>query len=269
MSLGSETNRPPVSVTIISLNEEDNIVRAIQSVAWADEVLVVDSGSTDQTVELARQQGARVIHNPWPGYGRQKNFAQEAASHDWIFNLDADEEVPPKLAQEIQNALTQVKTGQSQAVAFEMPRKTFYLGRWIAHGGWYPNYLVRLANRKHARWSEPHVHEAWIAEGPVLRLNEPLHHYAFKTIADQVRTNLNFARLGAQELVRRGKRPSVAKLLLKPKWKFIETYVLKRGFLDGLPGLIISINAAYSMFMKFAFLWELTRSADERQRNSK
>lgn len=243
---------PPLSVTIICLNEEDNIGRAIASVKWAQEIVVVDSGSVDRTVEIARSLGAKVFHNPWPGYGQQKNFAQRQAAHDWILNIDADEEVSPRLAAEIQATLENPRDCRG----FEMPRKTFYLGRWIRHGGWYPNYLVRLADRRAAGWSEPNVHEALEVQGTIGRLAEPLLHYAFPSIHDQILTNLNFSRLGARDLLRRGKSPSIAKLLLKPVGKFIETYVLKRGFLDGLAGFIISVNAAHSIFLKYAYLHE-------------
>jgi glycosyltransferase involved in cell wall biosynthesis len=242
----------PLSVTIISLNEEQNIARAIGSVAWADDVLVVDSGSTDRTVEIARSLGARVISRPWPGYGPQKNFAQSEARHDWVLNIDADESVPPELAGEIQSAVS----GSPKHAGFEMPRKTFYLGRWIRHGGWYPNYLVRLADRRKARWSEPDVHEQLVVDGSAGRLEHPLHHDAFPSIREQVLTNVRYAQLGATVLERAGRRPSPSKLLLKPVGKFVETFVLKRGFLDGMPGFIISVNAAHSMFMKYAFLIE-------------
>lgn len=248
--------RSPVTVTIISLNEENNIANAINSVRWADEVIVVDSGSVDKTVDIAKDLGARVIHNPWPGYGQQKNFAQSHASNDWVLNIDADEEVPPELADEIQAALQDVREGRSDARGFYFPRKTFYLGRWIQHGGWYPNHLIRLANRKHASWSEPFVHEALEVTGTVLGLQQPLLHYAFPSIQDQILTNLRFSRLGSQDLRRSGKRPSVARLLVKPIGKFLETYVIKRGFLDGLAGFIISVNAAHSMFLKYAYLLE-------------
>lgn len=244
--------RPPVSVTIITLNEEENIARAIRSVSWADEVIVVDSGSIDKTVEIARSLGAKVIQNPWPGYGRQKNFAQESASYDWILNIDADEEVSPELAAEIQGALAQPE----EARGFYFPRKTFYLGRWIRHGGWYPNHLVRLADRRRASWTEPKVHEALIVRGMVAGLRSPLHHYAFRSIQEQILTNLNFSHLGSEDLRRSGRRGSLMLLLLKPFGKFLETYLLKRGFLDGMPGLIISINAAHSMFLKYAYLIE-------------
>jgi glycosyltransferase involved in cell wall biosynthesis len=256
LAFSSDMQRPPITVTLITLNEENNLARAIQSVGWADEVIVVDSGSTDGTIALARQLGAKVFINSWPGYGPQKNYAQRQASHDWILNIDADEAVSPELANEIQQALTGVAQGTIQARGFSFPRKTFYLGRWIRHGGWYPNYLVRLADRRAASWSEPQVHEALEVRGEVLTLTSPLDHFSFSSIQDQILTNLTFSKLGSQELARRGKRPSLSKLVLKPLGKFIETYFLKRGFLDGLPGFIISVNAAHSMFLKYAYLLE-------------
>lgn len=247
---------PPITVTMITLNERDNIARAIESVKWADEIVVVDSGSTDGTVEIAKKLGARVIHNPWPGYGKQKNFAQAAASHDWVLNVDGDEMIPEALKLEIWNALSEVETGKTSYKGFRFPRKNFYLGRWIAHGGWYPNYLVRLANKKYSSWSEPHVHEALEVRGEIGTLSEPLHNYSFPSIQDQVLTNLRFSKLGCEDLRKKGKEASVLKLLFKPIGKFVETYILKRGFLDGLPGFIISVNAAHSMFLKYAYLCE-------------
>lgn len=245
----------PISVTIITLNEEANLPRTLSSLKWADEVVVVDSGSTDRTVEIAKQFGARTLHNSWPGYGQQKNFAQRQTTHDWILNVDADEVVTPELAQEIRRT---IENGSSPGHphGYEMPRKTFYLGRWIKHGGWYPNYLVRLCDKRYAAWTEPSVHEALQVEGGVGRLQEPLLHYAFSSIQDQILTNLRFSTLGSQDLKRTGQRPSLKKLILKPIGKFFETYVLKGGFRDGLAGLIISVNAAHSMFLKYAYLME-------------
>ena len=248
--------RPKVSVTIITLNEEEHILNAIQSVGWADEVIVVDSGSTDKTVEIAQSIGAKVIYNAWKGYGQQKNFAQNSATYDWILNIDADEIVSHELAQEITQTLTQVERGALDAQGFYFPRKTFYLGRWIRHGGWYPNHLVRLTHRKFSSWTEPHVHEELQVQGKVVGLLEPLHHYAFSSIQEQILTNLRFSRLGSQDLKKMGQKASVARLILKPIGKFLETYLIKRGFLDGLPGFIISVNAAHSMFLKYAYLSE-------------
>jgi glycosyltransferase involved in cell wall biosynthesis len=150
--------RPPLSVTIIALNEENNIARAIESVrGFAQEILVVDAGSVDRTVEIAGHLGAKIITNPWRGYGQQKNYASAQAKHDWILNIDADEEVSPELGIEIQQTLDR---NENQGIAgYSVPRMSKYLGRWIRHGGWYPNRLVRLANRKNSAWTEPKVHE--------------------------------------------------------------------------------------------------------------
>ncbi len=249
--------RPAITVTIITLNEEKNLPRALGSVKWADEIIVVDSGSMDRTVEIAESLGARVISNPWPGYGKQKNFAQDHARNDWVLNIDADEEVSPELRDEILASVSAAQAdGGGRVRGFFFPRKTYYLGRWIKHGGWYPNYLVRVVNRKSARWTEPAVHEELKVDGEVRGLKNPLLHYTFSSIRDQILTNLNFSKLGSIELKKRGQRASVVRLLLKPIGKFFETYVLKLGCLDGLAGFIISMNAAHSMFLKYAFLIE-------------
>lgn len=249
--------RQPISATIITHNEEHNIARAIQSVQWADEILVVDSGSTDQTVQLATKLGARVLQTEWPGYGPQKNYAQDQAQHNWILNLDADEEVSDSLKEAILKRLEK----EEGPVAFAVPRKTFYLGKWIRHGGWWPNHLVRIADRRCARWTEPEVHEHLEVQGKVEVLKEPLHHFTFRGIEDQVRANLRYSRAGSNELLKRGERKSLIKLLLKPVGKFLETYLIKKGFLDGIPGLIISVNAAHSMFLKYAYLFEPSESS--------
>jgi glycosyltransferase involved in cell wall biosynthesis len=252
--------RPPLTVTIITLNEEKNILRALKSVSWAEEILIIDSGSTDRTLELAESvplpSSIRILLNPWPGYGQQKNFAQKQATHDWILNIDADEEVSPQLRLEIETQLEAVNSGTLTADGFYFPRKTYYLGKWIRHGGWYPNHLTRIANRRHARWTEPRVHEELQVTGKVLGLKQALHHFGFSSIHDQIITNLNFSRLGSEALKQTGQRHNLRKLVTKPIGKFLETYVLKRGFLDGLPGFIISINASHSMFLKYAYLSE-------------
>jgi len=247
--------RPPLSVTIITLNEEKNIARAIESVrGFAQETLVIDAGSNDHTVEIARNLGAKVVTNPWRGYGQQKNFAQSRATYDWVLNIDADEEVSPELGIEIQQALERGEA--SGVVGYSMPRMSRYLGRWIRHGGWYPNRLVRLSNRKNSAWTEPEVHEELVVRGPVIPLRHDLLHYPFQDIGEQIETNLRFSRLGSNAIRRRGQKKSLLLLILKPIGKFVETYFLKAGFRDGIPGLIISVNAAHSIFLKYAYLFE-------------
>jgi glycosyltransferase involved in cell wall biosynthesis len=254
--------RPPLSVTIITLNEENNIARAIESVrGFAQEVLVVDAGSADRTVEIARHLGAKVLINPWRGFGQQKNFAATHAAYDWVLNLDADEEISPELAVEIQQTLERDE-GRS-IVGYSVPRLSKYLGRWIRHGGWYPNRLVRLAYRKKAAWTEPDVHEEWIVHGSVLPLAHNLFHYPFRNISEQIETNLRFSRLGSEVLRKRGQKRNVFLLIFKPLGKFFETYLLKSGFRDGIPGFIISVNAAHSIFLKYAYLFEGTGKRNE------
>lgn len=250
-----------ISATIITLNEEKDLPRCLDSLGFADEIIVVDSGSADRTVEVATKMGAKVVQEPWHGYGAQKNFAMSLAKSDWVLNVDADEVVTPELREEI---LSEIRSAQS-AAGYSVARKTYYLGRWIKHGGWYPNYVTRLAQRSKGNWTEPNVHEELQIQGELRQLRNPLLHYTFSDIADQVRTNLRYSRQGAMDLHAKDVRPSFVKILAKPLGKFFETYLLKRGFLDGLPGFIISINAAHSMFLKYAYLWELSRENTDRR----
>ena len=248
--------RPPLSVVIITLNEEHNIARALRSAAWAAETLVVDSGSTDRTRELAASLGARVLGHAWEGYGQQKNWAISQVSQPWVLFLDADEEITPALRDELTQFV--VADGRLLGQRFHgatMPRRTWFLGRWILHGGWYPNCSLRLAHREGASWTEPEVHETLGVAGPVHALRADLLHYTFRDVGENVQTNIRFSRLGAKVAAARGERGSLARILVKPAGKFLETYVWKRGFLDGLPGLVISINAAHSIFMKYVQLY--------------
>ena len=242
----------PISVTIIAFNEEKNISTAIQSVhEWVDEVLVIDSGSTDKTEEIAQSLGARIIHNPWKGYGQQKNVAQNMAQNNWILNIDADECVPESLREEIFTFFSNTKKDHYHAVHF--PRKNFLGKHWIQHGGWYPNRCTRLYQRTLCSWTEPKLHETLKISGPIYALHEPLLHFSFIDLADQVQTNLKYAKLSAQEQTRSG---SILRLIYKPFFKWVETYIFKFGFLDGFLGFAISINAAYSVFMRESFLIE-------------
>lgn len=244
-----------VSAVIITRNEECHIERCLRSLSFCQEIIVIDSGSTDKTEVIARKYCTRFEIRTWSGFSKQKNFANSLAKSDWILSLDGDEEIPDDLRGEIEN----LESGLGGAVAYSLARKTFYAGRWIRHGGWYPNRVVRLFNRQHGRWVDLPVHEFWQTSGVIGELKNDLIHYSFAGIADQVERNNHYSSLGTSILALSETRFSIPKLLLKPMTKFFETYIWKRGFLDGLLGLIISISAAYSVFLKWAKLWELNQ----------
>lgn len=244
----------PVSLVVITLNEEKNLERCLQSVPFVSEIVVVDSGSTDKTVEIARKLGAKVIVEKWRGFGPQRIFASEQPAHDWVLFLDADEALSPDLAREIEEKFAKL---DPQAV-YEMPRKTFHLGRWILHGGWYPDYQGRLYHRKFGHWTPKMVHEK--VEAPKReRFKNPLLHWVFADLSHQIRTNDRYSTDQAKELAQKGQTFSLAKLLIKPPVKFFECYVWKLGFMDGLPGFVIAVGAAYSVFARWAKLWEMQR----------
>jgi len=248
-----------LAAVVIARNEEGNIERCLRSLAFCDEIIVVDSGSTDRTVEIAKSLATKVDTRPWSGYAEQKNFANSLAQADWILSVDADEEVPPSLREEILSAIS----GAPEATAFTMPRKTIQFGKWIRHGGWYPNRIVRLFRKSRGKWVGNDVHEYWDTSGTVAPLRCDLLHYSFSGISDQVARNNQYSSLGARKLMREGRSFSSLGLVGKSISKFFETYLLKLGFLDGYPGFIISVSAAYSVFLKWAKLWELQRG--ERQ----
>jgi len=246
---------PPVSVTIVTLNEADHIAQAIDSAAWADEVVVVDSGSTDETVAIARSKGARVSSRAWTGYVDQKNYAASLAAHDWIFSLDADERIPPPLAEEIRSLLHT----EPPRRGYRVPRVTFHLGRWIRTTDFYPDYQTRLYDRRAARWQGKYVHESVQVDGGAGRLTHELQHYSFRDLADQVARLNHYSSLAARQMHEAGRRARALDLLVHPPAAFLRNYLLRRGALDGGAGLIISLVNAYGVFLKFAKLWELQR----------
>lgn len=243
-----------IAAVIITHNEESKIVRCLESVRFCQEIVVVDSSSTDRTLELARRFTDKVLTKPWTNFADQRNFANQHVQSDWILSIDADEEVSPELREQLIQADTQSTT----FTAFAIPRKTFHFGRWIRYGGWYPNRLTRFFKKGTGEWKGDELHEYWASPGPVGELSGHLLHYSFDDLADQVDRNNRYSTLGAVKLHRQGKHFSFFKLTVKTLSKFIETYFLKMGFLDGYPGLIISVSAAYSVFLKWAKLWELT-----------
>jgi glycosyltransferase involved in cell wall biosynthesis len=259
---------PKVSVTIITFNEADNIADAIDSASWADEVIVVDSGSTDGTVEIARRKGVAVVTRGWTGYVDQKNYAASIAANDWIFSLDADERIPPALASEVRTLLQ----GEPVERGFRLPRVAFHLGRWIRTTDFYPDYQTRLYDRRVARWQGRYVHESVRVDGPVGHLRTELHHYSFRDLNDHLDRINHYTTLAARQMYEAGRSAGAFDLLLHPSAAFLRNYILRRGFMDGIAGLVISLMNSYSVMLKFAKLWELQRqeghsgstSADER-----
>ncbi len=249
--------RPRISATVVCCDEEAAIEACLESVAWCDEIVVVDSGSTDRTVELARKLATRVIHHDWPGYVAQKNFALEQATGDWILNVDADERCTPELRDAILAALA----AGPQAVGFEVRRHVFYLGRWIDHGGWYPDWKLRVVRRGHGRFTGVDPHEKLVADGPTARLPADLVHLTYEGFADQIRTLQRFSDVVADEWVKQGRRFSLLRALVHPPAKFFGCWVWKRGFLDGWPGFVIAAASAFYVFAKHVKLWEKTRAA--------
>lgn len=244
----------PLSLVVITRNAEEHIARCLRSVPFAADLVVLDSGSTDQTVTIAKNLGARVFVEEWRGFGRQKRRATELAKFDWVLNLDADEALSEASQAEVKALLA----SPPGSAAFAFPRVSFHLGRWIWHGGWYPDWQIRLYDRRHANWSEDDIHEK-VKSPSISRLKNPIEHFVFKDLFDQVATNNRYSTLGAETLFKKGRSFWLFNLIMKPQIKFLETYIWKRGFLDGLPGLIIAVGAGYSVFLKWAKLWELRK----------
>jgi glycosyltransferase involved in cell wall biosynthesis len=246
---------PKLTVTVITQDEEANIGACLDSVAWADEIIVVDSGSTDRTVAIARGHSARVDVRSWTGFGAQRNHAASIASNDWILALDADERVSPGLAAEIR-AILATEPGRR---GYRMPRVTWYLGRWIRGTDWYPNYRLRLYDRRVGRWNDRRVHETLTLNGDSGVLRHELQHFAYRNISDHLSTIDRYTTLAAEQWIAEGRRSSLTTLIVHPPLAFLRNYILKAGFTQGAAGLLVSVLNSYYVFLKMAKLWELTR----------
>jgi len=240
-----------ISVVIITFNEERNLARCLDSVKTiADEIIIVDSFSTDSTKIIAKGYNAKVIEQAFLGYGEQKNFATAQASNNWILSLDADEALTP----ELQKSILEIKKSPAYDV-FQMPRLTNYCGKWIKHCGWYPDRQTRLYDRTKGRWEEKRVHEYWRlddANGKKGLLRGDLLHYSFATITEHLKKIEKYTELAAVAAVENGKRSSLLKIWLSPKWHFFTEYIIKLGFLDGFNGFVICRLSAYAAFVKYA-----------------
>ena len=247
-----------ITATVITYNEEPNIAAALESLSWANEIVVVDAESQDRTVEIARRFTNRVFVRAWPGYSAQKNFAAEQSTNDWIFSLDADERVSPQLRESVLS----ISLKEPEPAGFEMPRRTYYLDRWIRHSGWWPNLKVRLYDRRRARWQGDFVHESLEVKGEVRRLNGNLLHYTVRDASEHHLRMDRYTTLAAADLHSRGKRASLGSLFVAPAVVFLRSYVFKLGFLDGIPGLAIARFAAHYEFLKNLKLWEMRRKSE-------
>jgi glycosyltransferase involved in cell wall biosynthesis len=254
---------PLLSAAIVTFNEEENLARTLASVAWADQILVVDSGSTDRTVEIARSINATVLERPWPGFAAQKNFALSQCTGDWILSLDADEELSPELQQQIRQTLS----SQPIVDAFFLKRRNLFLGRWIRHGGFYPDPKLRLFRRALPalpQFESRPVHEIIRFSGPTATLDGDLLHHAYPTLSSYIEHMDRYSSLGAALLVERGRTSAnlltfFARIVIFPMLGFKWNYVFRLGFLDGREGFLLNLyHAAYSSW-KYAKAWELAR----------
>jgi glycosyltransferase involved in cell wall biosynthesis len=253
------SNRPSISACVVARNEADRIGDCLRSLAWCDETVVVDSHSTDATRTVCADLGARVIQRDWPGYAAQKDFAVRSASHDWVLCIDADERVSPSLQAEIV-ALRDL--GFPDHAGWEMPRCTWYLGRWIRHGTWYPDRCLRLFDRRRGRWVDhPRypIHERVDLRGSRGRLRADLLHYPYRSFNDHLHTIDHYTTIIAQSLHARGRRAGLIDLTLRPLAAFLGFYILRRGFLDGWRGLLLAYLHAHYIRMKYAKLLVLER----------
>ena len=244
-----------LSVTMITLNEEANIRRTLESVKWADEIIVLDSGSSDRTVSICREFTGKVYHQDWLGFSGQKNAAIDLATGEWILSLDADEPVDKELAAEIREIIASPGADDG----YQVPRKTFFLGKWVRHGGWYPDYNLRLFRRGKGRFEERAVHESIKVQGTIGRTVNAVEHYAFPDLASYMSSINKYSSLAVTEMSQLGIsifKAGWINILLRPLFTFVFKYIFRLGFLDGKHGLVLNIFHAYYVFAKYAKAWE-------------
>jgi glycosyltransferase involved in cell wall biosynthesis len=242
-----------LSVIVITRNEEANIGECLASVAFAGEIVVVDSGSTDRTVEIARAAGAQVVNTTdWPGFGPQKNRALDHATKTWVLSIDADERVTPQLEAEIVAA---IEAAPSKFDAWDMPRRSSFCGRYMSHSGWYPDRVTRLFRRDRARFSDDLVHERVVAKGPVGHLRNDLLHATYPDLETMLAKLDRYSTASALAMHERGVRSSLAGAVLRGLWAFVRTYILRLGFLDGRMGFVLAVSIAETTYYKYLKLW--------------
>jgi glycosyltransferase involved in cell wall biosynthesis len=245
-----------LSAIVITRNEAANLGDCLDSLAFCDERIVVDCGSTDDTLMIARQKGARIAFHDWKGFGDQKNHALSLARGDWVLSLDADERVTPELRQAILGALD-----DTSADGYEFPRQSSFCGRMMRHSGWFPDRVLRLFRRGKARFTDDVVHERVVCDGPVKRLKAPLLHYPVRRLEDAIRRMDTYSTLGAQQMVASGKPTSILKGILHGMAAFLRTYVLRLGFLDGSAGFLLAVANAEGTYYRYVKAWLAKRGA--------
>ncbi len=241
-----------LSVIIITKNEEFHIAKCLESVKWADEIIVLDSGSSDETVSICRQFTPYVFETDWQGFGVQKQRALNKATGDWVLSIDADEIITPELRAEIEYVIN-----QNQHDAFLLPRLSSYCGKFIKHGGWYPDYILRLFRCELGHFTDDVIHERVIVEGKIGKLTAPILHESYSDLSEMLEKMNSYSSLNAQKLFERGVKSSLSKAIFRALWKFIQTYFVKAAFLDGKHGLMLAISSAESVYYKYLKLLEL------------
>ena len=245
-----------LTATVITRDEEANIAEALERLRFADELVVVDSGSTDRTLEICRRYTDRIFHRDWTGFVDQKNFAVDCASHDWILSLDADERPSSRLEAEIRA----LRASGFSRPGYRVPRVAYFMGRWIRHGDWYPDYQLRLFDRRRGRWHGGSVHESVRIDGSPGYLNGEIEHFTYRSLSDYLKRLEAYSSLAAADYHARGRRANALSLAAHPPLAFLKNYLWKRGFLDGVPGLMVAIMAATSVYFKHAKLYEIERA---------
>jgi len=246
-----------LSVTIIAWNEEERLRACLESVAWAEEILVIDAESTDKTVQVAREFTDKIWVRPWPGFAEQKNFALDQATCEWVLSLDADERVTPELRERI----SRIVRADGPGDGYSIPRKNIFWGAWVRHGGLYPDYQLRLFRRAAGRFVDSAVHESVVVEGHVERLSEALLHHSYRGLDDFVARSNRYSALAARDVVARGGRAGVLDLALRPLGRFLSMYVARGGFLDGWRGFVLAVLYANYVFLRVAKTWEARRGS--------
>ncbi len=248
----------PLSVVIISKNEEKNIARCLASVSWADEIILIDSQSQDATVSIAQEYGAKVYSPEWKGYGAAKKEGVRRAAGDWILSIDADEEISPELRDEIKSILRDdVHCG-----GYYLKRKTLFLGRWIKHCGWYPDYVLRLFRKSKGDFDGAFVHEKVVVDGEIGYLQNELLHYSYPTLEEYFRKFDWYTTLGARETVRKGITAGWFDIVVKPPLSFVSRYILRQGFRDGLEGFLVSVLSSIAVMVKYAKAREMHKNKE-------